>query len=176
MGTDQENTLPAWYAALPATIAAAGVLFFDESGRVMLVHTSYKDDWDIPGGMIEVDRGETALQAARREVGEELGLNAELGPLLSIDQRPAAPDRRPLIAFIFDGGTLGPEELGRIRFLDNEITETRFCTADQVAELAPSPLARRIAASVAAKETAAPVPILLSHGYLPQPFASDLAL
>jgi hypothetical protein len=30
--------------------ASAGVLFRDEQRRVLLVQTSYKVEWDIPGG------------------------------------------------------------------------------------------------------------------------------
>jgi hypothetical protein len=36
---------------------AAGVLFFDAAGRILLVQPTYKDYWDIPGGYVET--GET---------------------------------------------------------------------------------------------------------------------
>ncbi|RJQ79447.1 NUDIX hydrolase [Pseudonocardiaceae bacterium YIM PH 21723] len=61
---------------LPAVVPSAGVLFFDAQDRVLLLRTSYKDNWEIPGGVIEGDRGETPLDAARREVAEELGLQS----------------------------------------------------------------------------------------------------
>jgi len=32
---------------------AAGALFFGDQGRVLLVHPTYKDTWDIPGGYVE---------------------------------------------------------------------------------------------------------------------------
>jgi 8-oxo-dGTP diphosphatase len=32
---------------------AAGVLFFDDAGGVLLVQPPYKDHWDIPGGYVE---------------------------------------------------------------------------------------------------------------------------
>ena len=35
---------------------AAGALFFDDRGRVLLVHPTYKDTWDIPGGYVEARR------------------------------------------------------------------------------------------------------------------------
>ena len=50
---------------------AAGALFFDDQGRVLLVHPTYKDTWDIPGGYVE--RGESPAAACRRELKEELG-------------------------------------------------------------------------------------------------------
>ena len=51
---------------------AAGVLFFDDAGRILLVQPTYKDHWDIPGGYVET--GETPAQAAAREVREELDI------------------------------------------------------------------------------------------------------
>ena len=53
---------------------AAGALFLDAEGRVLLVHPTYKDTWDIPGGYVE--RGESPAAACRREVLEELGIDA----------------------------------------------------------------------------------------------------
>ena len=60
--------------------AAAGVLFSDNAHRILLVQPTYKDHWDIPGGYVET--GETPVQAAAREVREELGIEAAVGPLL----------------------------------------------------------------------------------------------
>ena len=42
------------------------------AGRVLLVRQSYRATWTFPGGGI--GRGETARAAARRELGEEIGL------------------------------------------------------------------------------------------------------
>jgi 8-oxo-dGTP diphosphatase len=52
---------------------AADVLVRDTSQRILLVDPSYKPDWDLPGGMAEAN--EPPLEAAQREVREELGLN-----------------------------------------------------------------------------------------------------
>ena len=68
---------------------AAGVLFFDRLGRVMMVVPSYKDYLDIPGGYIE--HGETPTRAAAREVKEELGITPPIGRLLVIDWAPTPP-------------------------------------------------------------------------------------
>jgi 8-oxo-dGTP diphosphatase len=60
---------------------AAGVLFFDDTGRVLLVQPTYKDYWDIPGGYVET--GETPAQTAAREIHEELGIKTTIGPCWS---------------------------------------------------------------------------------------------
>ena len=52
---------------------AAGALFSDESGRVLLVKPTYKKTWDIPGGYVEP--GESPRAACIREIREELGLS-----------------------------------------------------------------------------------------------------
>jgi ADP-ribose pyrophosphatase YjhB (NUDIX family) len=65
---------------------AAGALFFDDAGRVLLVHPTYKDTWDIPGGYVE--RGESPAAACRRELQEELGLDRKPVRLLAVDWAP----------------------------------------------------------------------------------------
>ncbi|MFC9331684.1 NUDIX domain-containing protein [Kitasatospora sp. NPDC057015] len=47
---------------------AAGVLFFDEADRVLLVRPTYKLGWEIPGGQLHP--GETPSETAAREVQE----------------------------------------------------------------------------------------------------------
>ncbi len=48
--------------------------------EVLVVHRPRYDDWSFPKG--KVDPGETDLEAAVREVGEETGLAGEIGPEL----------------------------------------------------------------------------------------------
>jgi ADP-ribose pyrophosphatase YjhB (NUDIX family) len=71
---------------------AAGVLFRDQDGRVLLVKPTDKDGWDLPGGYVEP--GERPKQAARREVREELGIGAQIGQLLVVDWAPHPNERR----------------------------------------------------------------------------------
>ncbi|MEX5637508.1 NUDIX domain-containing protein [Parafrankia sp. FMc2] len=64
--------LPAaeYYASLPRVIAGAGAVFYDATGRVLLVQPTYRDDtWEIPGGGME--EGEYPQETARREIAEK---------------------------------------------------------------------------------------------------------
>ena len=65
---------------LPRKRAISQMLMRDGDGRVLLCQLTYKNDWDLPGGVVEV--GESPHLAVGREVEEELGLDA--------DRRPAA--------------------------------------------------------------------------------------
>ena len=47
------------------------------AGRVLLCQLTYKQDWDLPGGVVEV--GESPQLAVGREVEEELGLTIRAG-------------------------------------------------------------------------------------------------
>jgi len=58
--------------SLPSKHVAAGCVFLDEDGRVLLVEPVYKQPWELPGGGVEA--GESPFDACRREVAEELGL------------------------------------------------------------------------------------------------------
>ena len=57
----------------------AGCVIKDKQGRILLLHrnTGKHKQWETPGGKIDV--GETADQAAKREIKEELGVSVDLG-------------------------------------------------------------------------------------------------
>jgi len=73
-------------------VAVAGVVR-DPQGRVILLRRAQRDQahgrWILPGG--HVDRGEELGAAVLREVAEETGLNARLGPLVGVYSYPGNP-------------------------------------------------------------------------------------
>ncbi|MBC2877324.1 MULTISPECIES: NUDIX domain-containing protein [Streptomyces] len=130
---------------------AAGALFFDEDGRVLLVRPSYKPGWEIPGGYVE--NGESPLAACRREVAEELGIEPPIGPLLVVDWAPS-PAEGDKVLFLFDGGLLDDRRHGAIRPAAGELLEARFHPCDALDDLLVPRLARRVRQAVAARDTA----------------------
>jgi 8-oxo-dGTP pyrophosphatase MutT (NUDIX family) len=129
-------------------LSAAGALILDEAGRLMLVEPNYKDYWDIPGGLIEV--GETPSAACAREVAEELGLTREPGRLLVVDWAPH-PEWGDRVLFIFDGGTLTPEDIAAIRLQPSELNSYEFLTPEAALNRLIPRLRRRMDAALHAK-------------------------
>jgi ADP-ribose pyrophosphatase YjhB (NUDIX family) len=128
--------------------SAAGALFVDERGRVLLVEPVYKPRWEIPGGVIEP--GETPSAACAREVAEELGLNVHVGRLLVVDWAPH-PEHGERVLFVFDGGLLGAASVARIRLQAEELSSYAFVPPGEIGKWLPPRLIRRITAAVAAK-------------------------
>jgi 8-oxo-dGTP pyrophosphatase MutT (NUDIX family) len=128
--------------------AAAGVLFFDAEDRVMLLRTTYKPDWEIPGGSIQP--GETPSEAVRREVREELGIEPPIGDLLVVDWAPweGVGD---IVLFVFDGGVLAGEHLAAVALGPGEIADYAFCDGAEIPELTLPRMTRRLVAALAAR-------------------------
>ncbi|MFF3251066.1 NUDIX domain-containing protein [Actinacidiphila glaucinigra] len=141
---------------------AAGALFFDAGGRVLMVEPTYKSYWEIPGGYVET--GESPLQAAIREVREELGITPPMGRLLAVDWAPSDAEGDKVL-YIFDGGELAPEDLAQISLQPDELKGFTFVTPLEVAERTIPRLARRILAATEARNGSAPV--YLEHGEKP---------
>ncbi|AXE89819.1 NUDIX hydrolase [Streptomyces sp. Go-475] len=133
----------AYIASLPRVLAGAAALFRDGEGRVLLVEPNYREGWALPGGTVESDDGETPRQGARRETAEEIGLDRELGRLLAVDWVHGT-GRPPLVAYLYDGGMLGEDDLKAIRLQEEELLSWRLVAREELAEYLPGALGRRV--------------------------------
>ena len=138
-----------FFAALPTKRLAAGVLFTDYDGRVLLVQPSYKPTWELPGGVVEA--GESPRAAARREVAEELGIDPAIGTLLIVDWVSPAPPRTDGLMLIYDGGTIDAAEARSIRLAAGELNAYGFVDMEGAVGLVSERLERRIKAALRAK-------------------------
>jgi 8-oxo-dGTP diphosphatase len=137
-----------WFAQLPGVVVAAGALITDPAGRILMVKPNYRDHWTLPGGICE--HGEPPHAGCAREVAEEVGLDIPVGDLLAIDwAQPYGPEARPIMHFVFDGGTVS-DGAGIVLQLE-ELDDFRFTDpAEMAAYLAPFGV-RRASAALAAR-------------------------
>lgn len=121
------------------TVVVAGVL--SREGRVLIgqrqAHDRHGLKWEFPGGKVE--RHESPKQALKREMREELGVEAEIGAEIARYEH-ASPGRPPLLliflrvtAFRGEPRPLtfeeirweDPRQLGSYDFLDGDLDLVR---------------------------------------------------
>jgi 8-oxo-dGTP diphosphatase len=161
-GSSTASPIDQYMASLARKRMAAGALFRDAAGQVLLVEPTYKPTWEIPGGAVEENESPTA--ACRREVIEELALDRPVGRVLAIDWIPPRPERTEGLMFVYDGGVLTPADIKAIRLPADELASYAFVEPERIPELASAPLARRIAACLDAAATC--TAISLENGHL----------
>lgn len=132
-------------ASLNRKRTSAGVLFHADDARVLLVETTYKEHWDIPGGTVDAE--ETPWSTATREVREETGIIRPLGRLLVIDHVPTDGVMPEGLMFVFDGGAVTGTEIDSIASTDPEIKTVSLCDMSEVQRLVSPALYRRITAA-----------------------------
>jgi len=115
--------------------------------RVLLCQLTYKRDWDLPGGVVEV--GESPRLAVTREIEEELALRIPAGDLLLTDWLPPWSGWDDAVCLVFDGGVHPVSLTEQVVREAREIRSAEFCTLAQVRERAADFTARRIEAALA---------------------------
>ena len=133
---------------LPRKRAIAQMLVRDPEERVLLCRLTYKQDWDLPGGVVEV--GESPQQAVTREVEEELGLQVAAGDLLLTDWLPPWGGWDDAICLVFDGGVQDASLMSGAVLQPREIRAVQFCSPQEVRQHCADFTARRIEAALAA--------------------------
>lgn len=144
--SDPESFRSLLNSFLPRKRAISQLLVRDTADRVLLCRLTYKQDWDLPGGVVEV--GESPRTAVEREVAEELGLALDAGALLLTDWLPAWSGWDDAVCLVFDGGAHPPDILERVVKQQREIRDVAFCTLDEVDARAADFTARRVRAAL----------------------------
>lgn len=131
---------------LPRKRAISQMLIRASGDRVLLCQLTYKKDWDLPGGVVEV--GESPMLAVGREVEEELALTIPPGRLVLTDWLPAWGGWDDAVCLVFDGGIHEDTIVEQIVRQKREIRSAKFCTIEEVHELCADFTARRVVSAM----------------------------
>lgn len=132
---------------LPRKRAISQMLVRDPDDRVLLCQLTYKDDWDLPGGVVEVH--ESPQLAVSREVAEELALEIKAASLLLTDWLPSWSGWDDALCLVFDGGVHDAQILEQVEVQPREIRTAEFCSLEQVHQRCADFTARRIESALA---------------------------
>ncbi len=139
----QRKILPVaeWLASLPAKRIAGKVIYRNLKNEILVVKPNYRNDWLLPGGMIE--EGESPIAGTLREVEEELGIKPEYLRFAGIDFRAneqgdlvsAKQDKSlDFILVFFNGGFLSDETISTIKREEDELDELKFVGKEDLKE------------------------------------------
>ena len=125
--TDEKN---------PRHSVVVGCLVRNAKEEVLLIR-HHRRGWEIPQGRVE--EGENLVEALRREVREEGGVEIEIGPLAAVWSMVSPP---PALIFAF----LGRHERGEPAASDDSVEAGWFSEADAVRLVTGSVMRERLAA------------------------------
>lgn len=117
-------------AGLPTKRVIGQGLLRDERGRVLLCELTYKKEWDLPGGVIEV--GEAPSVGLVRELEEELGITAQVHDLVTVNWLPAWRGWDDACIFLFDLGVVDASITDGMTLQPSEIKAVHWCDPDEV--------------------------------------------
>lgn len=132
-------------SVLPRKRLIAHVLLTDPWDRVCLLDTTFKNDWELPGGI--VNPFESPRDGAVREIEEELGLHLQVGRVLVVDWLAPHLGWEDALELVFDAGRLTEEQLAQIVPDPMEVREVHWLAPDKAADkMAPFARGRMLAA------------------------------
>lgn len=117
-------------AGLPRKRIVGQGIWRDESDRILLCELTYKAEWDLPGGVIEVN--EAPARGLARELHEELGVDVEVQGLVTVNWMPAWRQWDDASTFVFDLGTTDSSITETMTLQPSEIAAVHWCTLAEV--------------------------------------------
>lgn len=131
-----------------------GVLFFDESGKLLIVKPNYKEGWSVTGGVIDAD--ESPKAAAIRETKEEIGLDISDIQFLLVEYVAGAGESIEGLEFMFYGGVLTADQVSKIVIQEEEFDGFQFTDVDTALPLLRPSIKRRTTAALAVIKSGIP--------------------
>lgn len=90
----------------------AHALVTDAAGRVLLCETTFKPDWELPGGIVEP--GESPAAGCAREMTEEMGWGPPLGGPLVVDWLRPYLGWEDAVELVFSSAVVADADRGRL--------------------------------------------------------------
>jgi len=115
---------------LPKKRMSVGAIIQDMSQRILVVKPIYREDWIVPGGVVE--ENESPYEACKREIFEELTLDLPVERLLTVNYIRATDEYPEGVHFVFYSGEIDDSQIGQIRLPHNELQGYSFITAEQL--------------------------------------------
>lgn len=109
--------------------ASVVVILLLPDARVVAVKARYKDYWSFPGGMIDDD--ETPLQAAVREVQEEVGVTIRTEQLEFVLVVDRESEHLRTYQFVFEC-PISSEQASSIRIEESELSDYVFVSKTDI--------------------------------------------
>ena len=119
---------------------ASGAIIRNPEGKILVLKTTYKEYWEIPGGVVE--ENESPKQTVEREVLEEIGLEINVSLCLAIHYRSAQGIQDENIMFVFDGGIIN--DTSELKPDGKEISEARFVSFEEAHNFVGERIASRL--------------------------------
>lgn len=127
-----------FFATLPYKVVAASVICRDGEGRLLVVHDTFKQQWTLPGGVVDAD--EDPRSGAVREAWEEAGVRVDAGKVVGVFSA-SWPDRvilvyeaRPVAGAVHRMAPVHAHEIGEVAWwpLDEALRRLAPQVAEQV--------------------------------------------
>lgn len=115
-------------------VIAQGVLR-DRDGRVLVCETTYKRDWDLPGGIVDPD--ESPAVTVTREAAEELGVDLRVGRLLAVNWMPRYYGWSDALQLVYDLGVVDATIVDTMTLSAHEIAAVHWLAPDDLGRCAP---------------------------------------
>lgn len=131
-----------WLASLATKRSAVAILLLNTAQELLLVKPSYRNEWLTVGGVVE--KMESPLQAAQRELFEEVGLKDLKLTLRATRFTRSIEDDTESYQFVFSAPALTPEQIKEININGDEIIGFDFYPLTKAISLLPPRLAARI--------------------------------
>lgn len=131
-------------ATLPRKRVIVQGVVDDGAGRFLLCELTYKQQWDLPGGVAEP--AESPVTSLERELSEELGLELPVGELAAVDWLPPYKQWEDAVLLVFDLGSV-PHLAERAVLQPSELRGVHWCTVEE-AEGQVAPYVHRLLVSL----------------------------